>query len=69
MEAKIPEIDLNALTIEELEGDVIPSNIYKEIDVLRIIIAKQKCENVKLREENEQIRQLDRQFSFSRKRW
>ena len=37
----VPKIYLNALTVEQLELEVLPSELYREIDVLKLIIGKQ----------------------------
>ena len=39
----IPNINLEALTVDQLEKDVVPSGLYKESDVYKIVIAKQKA--------------------------
>ena len=54
VEEQIPDINLEALTVDQLEKDVASSGLYKESDVLKVIVAKQK----------EEIEQLNIRLTF-----
>ena len=67
----VPKIYLNALTVEQLELEVLPSELYREIDVLKIIVAKQKSEILKdkktIDDQKVQIENLNRNESTKTK--